>query len=159
MIGDSIARLARRLVRAATYEAMVAPAIADLQHESRAGWRSSLRAYAGAWRAVAGATMDETAQDTAGVLSGLMGARALRPAAWMLLLVSIAWLAPLAWNGFGNPAPTWLLTILAAPSIVAIAALPAVTMAAHGAARRTRRVRGFVVTGVFAGALLLVLVD
>jgi len=69
MIGDQLARIARRVVRDDSYGLMVAPAVADLQFESRAGWFSTLRGYLGVWRALCGAIAIELAADARRTLS------------------------------------------------------------------------------------------
>lgn len=159
MIGDRIARVARRLVCETTYDAMVAPAIADLQHEARCGWRGALRGYAGAWRAIAGATLDETARDTVSAFAGLISRKALKPAWWTLLLVTAAWMGPIASMIWDYPTSRWPLASLLLPSILPLAVLPALAMAAHVVASRTSRVRGFVVAGACAGLVLLTFID
>lgn len=58
MPGTRLASLCQRLVRGETFALMLAPALADLQFESRdAGVLQRLVGYAGVWRAIAGAIL------------------------------------------------------------------------------------------------------
>lgn len=54
MPGGWLVRFLPRLVHDVTFEAIVSPAIADLQFESAIGWHARVRGYAAVWRAVAG---------------------------------------------------------------------------------------------------------
>lgn len=44
---DRLTRLLRRIVRHDTFESLIAPAVADLQHEANADWRQRAEHYAG----------------------------------------------------------------------------------------------------------------
>ena len=63
MTGRGLERFGRAILRASTFETIVAPAIADLQYESRSGRWASVRAYAGAWRGLAAAVALELGSD------------------------------------------------------------------------------------------------
>lgn len=109
MIGDRIARVARRIVRATTYEEMVAPAVADLQHEVARGRIARIRNYAGVARALAGAAMDDLLRDCRETFTRAPVRRAAWAAAAAVALQNVVFLAIFRFNPLESPAAFVLL--------------------------------------------------
>jgi hypothetical protein len=139
MIGDRIAQLAQEIVRSHTYEVIVAPAIADLQYESRHGRWASVRGYLAAWRAIAAAVVGEVTDDCTATLKGAPVSRVLGPAMATLALTSLIF-APRIWMIYGDSSAPWhhdiVLLALWLPGMLATVA-PAVSTPAAAALART----------------------
>jgi hypothetical protein len=147
------------VLREDTCTRIVVPAIADLQHEASRGscWR--VRGYVAVWRALAAALVDDSAADTSAAMSAMTAATAMRPALGTAAIVSALFMLPYVWNLDALHGPAWVVLPLLAVSVVPLATLPALTVAARQAARRTQSTRGFVCAAVMVGAFLLLYVD
>jgi hypothetical protein len=98
MVGESLNRLARRIVREETHSAIVEPAIADLQFESpRRGWTRT-RAYIGVWRALAAAAASEISADCWIALRTGHPAAAIGASLLMLLGTTLPQIALITWR-------------------------------------------------------------
>jgi hypothetical protein len=140
MIGDRLHRIAQGVLREDTCTRIVVPAIADLQHEASRGscWR--VRGYVAVWRALAAALVDDSAADTSAAMSAMTAATAMRPALGTAAIVSALFMLPYVWNLDALHGPAWVVLPLLAVSVVPLATLPALTVAARQAARRTHNV-------------------
>jgi len=159
MIGSRLERLARKIVRPSTFDIVVSPAIADLQHEAPLGKWARVRGYAGAWRAVAGGLLDDIGADTTAAVSAMSNRSALYRALGAGTLAFAAWFVRFAWTAgeLRGPLPTLLLLII--PSILPVTVLPAAAVAARDAARRVRGLRGYVLASVALVMLLFAGID
>lgn len=102
MTGKWLLALARHLVRPASVEAYVVPAIADLQFEAPHGRWAEARGYAGVWRALVAAVLLELSTDCRACLdSGRLGA-AIGPGALALGLSAGPFVALLLWMSLGS---------------------------------------------------------
>jgi hypothetical protein len=107
MTGDRVAAFARRITREATFEQVVSPAVADLQHEASGPGSSRLRGYAGVLRALTGAIVVDVAED----LRVVFGAEARRvwPVAAVTMVVALVVRTAIQWLGAGQDALTLAL--------------------------------------------------
>lgn len=157
MIGDRIARLARRLVRAATYQAMVAPAIADLQHETRRGRVAHLRGYAGVARALVGAGIDDLCVDWRQTFTGPPVRRAARVAAAVIVLQNVLFFAMWRFDPRESPAAFILLLPATILSAWPAAMLPAAAIVSRRRGRAAKR--AVLSASIASGVILLAVAD
>jgi uncharacterized membrane protein YwaF len=157
VIGESLAWLAKGVLHRQTYESMIAPVIADLQHEAHDGTWARLRAYGAVWRAIVGALADDVHGDTAAAMSAMVRWTSLAPA--LATTAGVAGLLMLAFDVHRLEGPALALLPLLAASVMPLALLPALAVAAHQAARDRVTTRGFAFTGVVIAAFLLLFID
>jgi Lipopolysaccharide export system permease LptF/LptG len=98
--GTRLRRFAERTFDRSTFEHVIQPALADLQHEcDSAGsdglqrWRTSLRAYWGLWKTIGICTIGDVARNQDGISSSLGG----RTAVFLPILVAILMLPSASW--------------------------------------------------------------
>lgn len=123
MSGRWLARVARRLLDAETFELMVAPAIADLQFESRTGaWPARCRAYAAVVTTCAGAVAHDIAVD-------LRVLHEDAPTLATVVLMQIAYYSSMLLLPFAGTSPRELVAAVLNGSGPAVAATLAVVVA------------------------------
>jgi hypothetical protein len=141
MIGRGLEQTARALVRPDTFDATIAPAIADLQHEASLGTWARVRGYASVWRAL-GATMTlEIAGDCVDTFHAAHIRQAIGPAL-VIPLVALGVIMPWPmWHAFHSWRP-WhhsaVLVALFIPGIL-VPILPAIALPISAQLARTRR--------------------
>jgi hypothetical protein len=159
MIGQHLDRVARWLVRIETYEIVLAPAIADLQHEGRLGTWPRVRAYAATWRTIGAAVCAEIVDDArntvrAGSVGPAVGVAlvTLFGLTFLLLLpITLNIWKSMPWHHAALLIPLWHPTFTA--WAIPVAVVPAAATLAAAGARRARR--GALVLAVMIGLLLL----
>ncbi len=149
MTGDRVAAFARRITREATFEQVVSPAVADLQHEASGPGSSRLRGYAGVLRALTGAIVVDVAEDLR-VVFGAEARQRVWPVAAVTMVVALVVRTAIQWLGAGQDA---LTLALRQPDFFAMT-LPAMMLPAAAALRRARAARrAVVVLAVLVGLL------
>ena len=144
--GTVLARLSQRLVRRETYEAIVAPAIADLQFEANGGPWPRMRAYAGAWRALVAAVGGEVLDDCRGTLRAARAGSVIGPALLTVGILTALGSAPILVGAVKSPRP-WhheaVVLLLLVPGMLTFAlpaaALPLATRLARAGQPGARR--------------------
>jgi hypothetical protein len=158
MSGERLHRFARHLVREDTYRLMVAPAIADLCFEAPRGRMARMQAYVPVGRALASAFADDLTVDASAALTAMTAPPAMRRGLCALAVFTIAGLLNF-FRVFPIVGPRSVLILYLLPSAITLAALPALTIAAHEAAGRVHTTRGFLALGIGIAALMFVSID
>jgi hypothetical protein len=132
--GAWLSGIARHLLRAEAYEAVVMPAIADLQYEAAKGTWSRWRASAGAARAIAVAVVLEIADDCRIAVQSFRVGSLVGPPLATFAAVTAIYVTPMLWVWRTSPAP-WhheviLVGLLVLPVVSAIAPVTALPAAA-----------------------------
>jgi hypothetical protein len=160
MVGDRLQQLARRIVREETYSTIVAPAIADLQFEAPFGWPSRVRAYAGAWRALLAATVQEITHDCVATSRAVRMRSDLRAVATTLVCLTGLMSAPMIWVGAQSSDAPWhheaLLFMFLLPTALTFS-LPAGALPLAAAYARTGAPGGRRAGFIIASAVVVVL--
>lgn len=160
MIGDRLNGIACRLVREETWTKVVAPAIADLQHEAPRGRGWRVRGYIGVWRAVAGGVADEFAADWRRTFTGPDVQQALMHsgiALWVLTEVQ----GVLIVRSLGIESPgRWTVTLytLLLPALIT-SSIPAATAPAAAILARRGSRRVIVAASALVAIMLLAATD
>jgi len=105
MIGRGLERIGRALMRPDTFEATVAPTIADLQHEAPLGTWARVRGYASVWRVLGVSMALEIGGECAATLRAACIREAVAPALATLFgafMLSGGWMI---WRWFGAARP------------------------------------------------------
>jgi hypothetical protein len=161
MIGDRIDRFARRIVRNETYRLVVAPAIADLQHEARLGSWSRVRAYAATWLTIGVAFAAEIAADVetttrAGGVPSALGAMLLTIvclSALQMIPIAFTLGTTLAWHQAAVLLALWLPAFIGPSLPAAIVPVSAMLAAGSPASRRAA-----LIVATTVGVLMVALV-
>jgi hypothetical protein len=157
MTGDRLHHVARRLLRPETCRAIVEPAIADLQYEATRGPLSRVRGYTGVCRALIAALCTDIVNDTISVIAEMAAPAAVRQSLSTLALASFVLSAPFLSRISEFRGLPWVL--LPVVSVIPLAMLPGLAVAARVAARWRTATRGFVFAALGAAALLLLFID
>jgi hypothetical protein len=138
MTGTHVSRIAQLIVRQHTYNAIVSPAIADLQYEADRGRFARLRAYIAVWRTLAVAFAGELTDDCADAWKGV-DVGSLTCAVFVPLAIASAPFVPTMWAMYGRSARPWhhdaVLLAVAGPGLLVMVGL---ALAMPGAAMLAR---------------------
>ena len=160
MIGDRLDRIASRLVREETRTTVVAPAIADLQHEAPRGrvWRE--RGYIGVWRAIGGGLADELLIDCRRTFAcGDVQEAVIHAGVGLWVLTEVQGMVIIQSLRIDSPGP-WSATLysLLLPALVA-AGIPPVTTTAAAILAKRGSPRVIVAASVLVATVLLAATD